>query len=391
MAATAARLAQSVAPERPPSRAEQVLWAELLARQASFCFRLSRYAQARELLEQSLPILSDPAQSDRASRNSLAFALYYLGIIEETAGAYEEAQRWQRQSLQLYRENGNDWGTANVLNGLGNIAHSRGEYNEAHAFYGDSLRLRRHIGDRHGIALCLNNLGNVAQVMGNTVEAKQLFQESAALKEEIGDERGLAFSLNNLGYMAFRLQEYEEAGQQLQKSLALFREVGDRRGAAYSLTNLGNVAFDLGNYAGALDIYREALAIFEEISDRSGIAFCLEDLGNTSYALGDGPAAQAYYRQALQTAVAIPALPIALDILNSMANLLIEEGAYEKALQIILPVASQPFGHQQTRDRAEQLRQKVEAYLPATAVARARAESQSRPLDELLTMILAEK
>jgi predicted ATPase/DNA-binding SARP family transcriptional activator len=357
MAATAAALAP-----RRPAAAGSRLWAELLARQASFCFRLSRYAEARELLARSLPILREAGHPD-----SLAFALYYLGIIEETAGSNDEAHRLQQESLDLYRAGGNDWGMANALNGLGNIALGRGEYEQARAYYGDSLQRRRQIGDRRGIALCLNNLGNLAQVVGNTVEAKQLFRESADLKEELGDERGLALSLNNLGYMATLLQEYDEAEQQLQKSLALFREVGDRRGAAYSLTNLGNVAHDRGQHAAALAIYREALAIFEEINDRVGIAFCLEDLANAAYALGDAQTARAHYRVALETAVAVPAPAVALDVVTSLADLFIDEGQLEKARLLLDQVRRHPASRRQTRDRAEQLQQKI-APPPETAV-----------------------
>lgn len=344
----------------------EVLLGQLLARRAAFHLRLSRYEEAKGLLQESLAIArrwQRPAEA--------AFALYYLALATDAAGDDETAWQWQEESLALYRAVDDQWGMAQALNALGNLRQGRGNYAEARPLYRESLEMRRQIGDRRGEALALHNLGNLTYALGEYEAATQLFRDSMVIKEELSDRRGIGYSLNNLGYIAYLQHDYEAAGRWLQECLAIMQEVGDRRGVGYALTNLGNVAFDLTHYEEARARYQDSLTIFQAINDRTGLAYSLEDLGNASLALGQTAEAKAYYHDALRTALAIRAMPIAMGVLVGIANVLLREGEAGEALALLVYVLQNETSPRPTRDQAEGLRQEIEGSLTAEAIAAA--------------------
>jgi tetratricopeptide (TPR) repeat protein len=342
------------------------LLGQLLARRAAFHLRLSRYDEAKSLLEESLAIARRrplPAEA--------AFALYYLALAMDAAGDGETAWQMQMECLSLYRAVGDQWGVGQSLNALGNLHQGRGNYAEARPYYRESLEVRRKIGDRRGEALSLHNLGNLTYALGEYEAATQLFRDSMVIKEELSDRRGIGYSLNNLGYIAYLQHDYQAAGRWLQECLAIMQEVGDRRGVGYALTNLGNVAFDLAQYEEARGRYQESLAIFQAINDRTGLAYSLEDLGNANLALGQTAGAKAYYHDALRTALAIRAMPVAMGVLVGIASVLLREGEEGEALALLVYVLQNEASPRPTRDQAEALRQEIEGRLTAEAVAAA--------------------
>jgi predicted ATPase/DNA-binding SARP family transcriptional activator/uncharacterized protein HemY len=350
----------------------EIVRGRLLTRQAALRLRLSRYEEARPLLEEALALAERQQQAAEA-----ALARSYLGLIADHTGQYDSARQWLLASLEEYRAIGDQWGIANALNVLGNLYQGRGQYAEARPVYQESLALRRQMGDRRSEALSLHNLGNLAYLLGEYDEAVGLFSASIAIKDELADRRGIAYSLINLGYIAYLRHQYEEAQSHLQESLAIVAEIGDRRGTAYALTNLGNVAYDQGDYGEAKVRYQESLRIFGEINDRVGVAFSLEDLGNTEQALGNPAAASEQYRQALRTALDVKAMPVALGVLLGMARVLQGEGKAAEALELVFYVLQHEAAARSTRDQAEQLRQEVAAGLTPEQIAVAQEHAQT--------------
>jgi len=100
------------------------------------------------------------------------------------------ANRFYRESLELYRSIEDDWGAANVLAGLGEIAQQTSNFIDSIASYEESLALFRTLGDPRGAANSLIGLGNSLFRARRMQEGEQCVREMISLYEELGTVQG---------------------------------------------------------------------------------------------------------------------------------------------------------------------------------------------------------
>jgi predicted ATPase/DNA-binding SARP family transcriptional activator len=106
---------------------------------------------------------------------------------------------------------------AKALRSAGLLALNQSDYEQARALLEESLALYRELGDQEGTAWVLNNIGNVALDQGDYERAVALYQESLACYRELDDKDGISRALNNLAIVAAYQEEYD-------RSLSLFEE-----------------------------------------------------------------------------------------------------------------------------------------------------------------------
>jgi tetratricopeptide (TPR) repeat protein len=262
------------------------------------------------------------------SRETLELTLAKLmsrqGALCSRLGLSNKAHQLLQRSLAIFRRLEEGDQIAFTLNYLGALARLWGDYAEAGRFWQESLAIYRALGDRWGVAWTLNFWGPMLGEQGAYLEAKQMLQESLTIHQELGNQRGMAGALNSLGYIMGLLGEYQEARSLLQKSLVIRREVGYRRGIAISLNNLGQVA--------------EAMDELQE--------------------------SKRYFQEALKLATEIRDIPLALSILVGLATSLAKEGQTQESLELLYFPLHHPGVSQDTRERAQQLFQRLEAQLP---------------------------
>jgi len=362
-----------------------ILLAHVLARQAVFDFRFSRYEHATDLLDRSLDLarsLGDTA--------GIVFALNTLATVASSRARYTEAQQRVQESLQLARSL-DDWpGMAHALNILGNAAYYQGDYGVAQQRHQESLALRRRTDDLRGIAISLNNLANATWELGRHEEAMGFYEASMQIHTELGYRYGMANTGVNLADAARILGDYAQARAHLRTSLALFREMGERQGVAHTLHMLGSVAATLGELSQAQPHLEEGLALFREIGSREGIAFSLTTLGRVVGARGDRCAAQEYLREGLMTALAIQSLPVALVAITDLAILLAREDvseASERAVAYLTLALIHPASDQETRDRATRVLIDLKARLLPEQFTAARERGRADTLEAILAQM----
>jgi tetratricopeptide (TPR) repeat protein len=240
------------------------------------------------------------------SREALELTLAKLmsrqGALCSRLGLSNKAHQLLQRSLATFRRLEEGDQIAFTLNYLGALARLWGDYAEAARFWQESLAIYRELGDRWGVGWTLNFWGHMLGDQGAYLEAKRMLQESLTIHQEMGNQRGMAGALNSLGYVMCLLGEYQEARSLLQKSLVIRREVGYRRGIAISLNNLGQVA--------------EALDELQE--------------------------SKRYFQEALK----------------------FKEGQTQEGLELLYFPQHHPGASQETRERAQQLFQRLEAQLP---------------------------
>ncbi len=301
----------------------------LLVVQGALTVRLSRYDDARQLLERSLAILRP-----LAAKRGVALALFNLGIVAETAGNYDKAIMYHEESLALYRTLVDRWGVAHVLMALGNISHLSRKHEAARRYYQESLVMHQHSGNQRGIALCFHNLGNVEHALDASHKALELYAQSAKIKRTISDRRGLGYSRNNMGDVARTLGNYEVAQRHLDEALYLFSEVGDRRGVGYVRFNLGELAYEQAQYHLADTRFRESLSLFASIGDRINEALALKGLGDVAFQHGNYDEAHSYYEQTIDVTDSIGAQTIRWEAQLGLAQVAVARQQTTVATQL---------------------------------------------------------
>lgn len=238
--------------------------------------------EARGYQSEGLHWLSIALESDRGEPSiARGEALRGAGLLATWQGDFDAAERWHRESLDLYRSLDDEIGTANAWENLGIVAQERGSLELAEELHLRSLEIRRELDDAWGIAGSLNNLGTIAASRQKFDAARQLLEESLSLLRQIGHDQGVGNVLTNLSVVAYRQHRYNEAARLLDESLAIRRRIGDQRGIGISLLHLGRVALRGRD----LDRARSQLLMSLEIAHQLGdtlVAECLESLAMVS-------------------------------------------------------------------------------------------------------------
>lgn len=176
----------------------------------------------------------------------------------EARGRFAEGRAWSEEFLSVAIPSAS--GTrARVLLGSGALATRQGDHGAAAPLLQESLRLFQESGDRWGTAWALDNLGTLAMSEGNYTEAAALFAQSLSLFQTLGDRRGCGCVLDNLGWAALLQDDLVHAQVHFEESLALFQAIGDKPGIGRALGNLANVARMKGDRKKAQTLFNESV------------------------------------------------------------------------------------------------------------------------------------
>jgi len=333
------------------------------------------FDQARDRAQESAAWLR--STNDRPT---IAQNLLLQGFIAAILGPHEQAKQSLWECIAITRETGQRMIRAVALQGLGMACTALEDYAEARQRLRESLAILQALGHQWGIAMCLQYLGDVARAREEYAEAQQCYQESLRVRTDWGDRWGRAIALGRLGALERTIGAYEDAQQHYHESLAIFTMLSHRQGMATALGNLGRVAFAQGKVAEAYQLHQESLALSHATGNKRTIAISLNELGLVRHALGDYRAARQAFDEALTTALEIGMVPLALEVLVGLAALVAQEGAGERAIELLALALQHPAGRQRTRDRAGRLLGELASGLPPKVVTAAQERGRQRDL-----------
>ncbi|HYZ76444.1 MAG TPA: BTAD domain-containing putative transcriptional regulator [Gaiellaceae bacterium] len=206
---------------------------------------------ARELrvwLDKALTLRGEVPAFVRA--RALHAAAHVAGLGPEVGRSRE---LW-KQALDLYRQVGDEVGSARALAGLGLAAAQEGDAATARALYAESLRLYRSLRDARGWAdpgderrwgewIVTNNLGELERASGNYGRAKELLEHAVAVATALGEVEQAAMSLHGLGDVALEQKQADVAADRYREAIALSAPLADgRRIIAWALAGLASAA-----------------------------------------------------------------------------------------------------------------------------------------------------
>jgi tetratricopeptide (TPR) repeat protein len=198
-------------------------------------------------------------------------------------------------------------------------------------YYQEALQIQRQAGDRHGEAITLANLGSVCWGQGDYSGARDNWQEALALYRQVGDQRGEGIVVNNLGLLSRNLGDYDGARALFEGALPIRRQIGDQRGTSLTMANLGLLSHLRGHDEEARHYCQQALRIAREIHHPSSEGMALTRLGHALAGLGDRDGARHAYDGALAIRRELGEHNLAMECLEGLASLSLEEGDLETA------------------------------------------------------------
>ena len=213
-----------------------------LARMYTAGFRsgLGRYDEAIAMLEVALPVLRDHYE-----RSPLGLGLNMLAAALVLKGEHMAAQERLRESLAVFRESGDDWGTAFSLNDLGMVLYRHFQDDDGERFCAESREIFRRLGDRRGQAFAASNLARAAMERAEYPRALRLHREALALREEVDDRWGVAMSQMQLGKVLARMGDGARARDHLTRALRIAWNVSILPIVLQAMSELA--AIDLGD------------------------------------------------------------------------------------------------------------------------------------------------
>lgn len=348
------------------------LCAKLLRWQARFNHRLGNGELAMQLVKRSLDLLDSPLLHEQDIRAKKAASL--LEMAEQTAN-HTDSIRWLRYALNLFRDIGDDWGTAHTLHPLGNkLSARRGMDAEGQKHLEESFELYQSLGDRRGAAKVLVEIGTYAMLRGQHQKGEACLRESLAIRREVSREIDITYGLyalahglmlcgkfteaftiveecrlrsqdignrpllasvcNMVANIALHVGRYEYAHEQVSKGLQQSKAIGHDGRVSFGLWILGNTMMAKRAHNEAEQFLQESISIDRKMGFQTRINGILTSLGSVAYALGQIHQARCCLAEALELCIEDRFWFNALRSILLAALLAVEEGDPERAVEL---------------------------------------------------------
>jgi CHAT domain-containing protein len=324
----------------------------------------------------SINSTAGPADEKRAlASRSLAHATQ----LRESSDASEDIGLVIREletSLSLWKDLKEDYWVGYTANSLGSIYKDLNEKQKALEYLNLALKLFRQVDDTHGQALATNNLGIVYSRFEEFETALNLFKTSLALREKVGDEVGRARVMSGIATVYTSTGSWRDAISTYEKALGILKVVKSPEDEANTLAGIGTLYIKTGDTSKALSMLIQASALLDQTADADLKFRVLHELGSVNITIGDpdttaavlsnlmsswrdngNPHLAIFYGkeainkyQLLRTGIRAFDREIRKTYLRTrsdtyafLAELLLEQGRYAEALQVINALQDQQF------------------------------------------------
>jgi tetratricopeptide (TPR) repeat protein len=243
-----------------------------------------------------------------APTSTRAYALVVRGDLELSQGEYSEAENSFAESLQIYRQLGDEKGISEALSELARLLIQQGNFLRAGELSQESLELSRKMGDKFQISQALYRLAHVLRTQNDRTMANELLEESVTLFSQMVDlgsiQNFFASPQSENAYFSLASSEqdqgnFERAREVFEEGLAFFRKTGSSHEIAWFLRYLANLSWREGDLARAQTLYQESLQIVQDLKDKYCAAHTLDGLAQVENGKGNYEQAASLARQAL--------------------------------------------------------------------------------------------
>jgi predicted ATPase/DNA-binding SARP family transcriptional activator/DNA-binding CsgD family transcriptional regulator len=234
---------------------------------------LERLTKEHDNLRAAMRWLLEAGEPEKVARFGWALWLFWW-----IRGRFTEGRRWMEEALAS-GEAMPPRDRAKALFVAGTMATGQTDLPSAEPLIEESIRLFRELGDERGTALAVGSAGIAAIGEKRYEEGIALLEEAGSLYRKLGDEWGLTAVLVSAAGAWLALGDHGRAQQTAGEGLELARKLGDRTGISIALHVLATVAYASGDLEHAKELFGEGLALAAELGDEANVVYYLEELG----------------------------------------------------------------------------------------------------------------
>jgi predicted ATPase/DNA-binding CsgD family transcriptional regulator len=197
----------------------------------------------------------------------LAGMLMTAGFLAGLLGRGHTPEKLLRSSLELYRQSGDERGTALAMSYLGSNIGLKTPDETRHGIelLKQSLEIFRKLGDQAGMTLATITLGELSRGIGDYEAAQHYYEETLSITRQTGDRLDENLIYLNLSYCAYQRKQYRIAVELVQKALVTFKELSAGLGQIGSLAVLAGPINELGDHEKAARLLGAAEAACESL------------------------------------------------------------------------------------------------------------------------------
>jgi predicted ATPase len=240
----------------------KVLTADALRLLGAVHIELGNYHQARTFYENSEVLYDELGhlQGRAKALTNLATVLTYLG-------EHSKAQEVNHQGLEIFRAVGDTHGIGIALLNLGFVQEAD-DRQKGNAYYQQSLQIFRDLGDQRMVSHLLNNLAANYQKLCEPHKAQPLLEESLGLQNYIGDVSLIAHALFIFSQVKRDLGHHASAWQTAAECITLCRRHDDKWTLMRILEITAHWHLDEDHYSAAKETLEEAIFIAQKAGDK---------------------------------------------------------------------------------------------------------------------------
>ncbi len=187
----------------------------------------------------------------------------------------EEDEKTLRRQLQSYEESGKESEKAQTLHKLGMLYQSKGRYDLAEKEFRKSLEIERKLENSTYIRIVLKSLAEIYSLQGNFQEAEKVLEESYTLMAQRDDKSAMVEIQRWRGKMHMDSGDIERASMYFQESFVLCEETQSKSGIKI-LYNLTRTLLILDRENEARDLWQRAKILWPEDAEMKEVLKRLE-------------------------------------------------------------------------------------------------------------------
>ncbi|MCX6050331.1 MAG: tetratricopeptide repeat protein [Chloroflexi bacterium] len=271
-----------------------------------FLTQVGNVTEIHALFDEVLAQLSNLATVGYDVRASQARAYnHYAYVHVAFFGDYHKAYTLHAQSIDLYRQLGNQHELARMLTRQSRTLHFLGRYNESINLAQEAISISQRQQDQLILVGAVEGLALSLAYLGRFSAAEPYFRTALAAAEATQQRGKMAGVCLNLGVSLTFAGQFHEGQHAWERALAISVELGERNYVAHVTILLGFSALHLGHDAQAVELAHQAIGKADEVQFVRGVALAKILLGSAQLAQGKLAEARTTLAQAIQSYQAI--------------------------------------------------------------------------------------
>ena len=144
---------------------------------------------------------------------------------DKSRGESDAALAAMQQAMEIYKQDDNSLGVANVLSQMGLLHFEQQHFEDAERLYQEALKEFRKREDIESEASLLSNLGTLYYQMDKLNKAREYYQDALSLLRKMNHPVGIAGLLMNLSFISEKEGKFDEAGAQLKEAKEVYEHL----------------------------------------------------------------------------------------------------------------------------------------------------------------------